>query len=160
MIRSAVDVSRAAYVGGICLCVPAFTTSTDSDGKRWEGLLDQIEVLYGRGSFDAGFEETRFTTLVAGHSRLGRELSDNFQYMRREVHDNMTCAEMPEDSLFKYVWGGRCWRGQTCSSSTVSSHIHESSRRGEGGHDNGRVEEKTECARGEARTRRGGLPVH
>ena len=42
MLRRAQDVAPAAYLGGICLCVPSFTASTDSEGTRHPGLLDHM----------------------------------------------------------------------------------------------------------------------
>ena len=45
MIRSAWDVSRAAYVGGICLCVPSFTRSVDKEGEVSEGILDHMLLV-------------------------------------------------------------------------------------------------------------------
>ena len=101
MIRSAWDVSRAAYVGGICLCVPSFTRSVDVDGEVSKGILDHMSHLYGRGSFDAGGEATRFVTLLQGDSMLGRELRTHFMHMRREVHGNVLRADMDDESPFK-----------------------------------------------------------
>ena len=37
-LRRAADVAPAAYIGGICLCVPSFTTSTDEEGIIHPGL--------------------------------------------------------------------------------------------------------------------------
>ena len=101
MIRSAVNVSRASYVDGICLCVPSFTESVDDSGQRWEGLLDHMNELYGRGSFDEGSETIRFAALIAGQSRLGRHLAECFTHMKHETLGDMIHAEIPEDSPFK-----------------------------------------------------------
>ena len=58
MIRSAYDVAKAAYVGGICLCVPSFTTSVNvnEEGVVTSGILDHMPDQYGVGSFDVGQE--------------------------------------------------------------------------------------------------------
>ena len=101
MIRSALDLSRAAHVGGICLCVPSFTTSRDVDGEVSEGFLDHMEDTHGVGSFDAGSEETRFEALLEGDSPLGAHLRTHFRTMRCEVHGATSFADMPSDSPFK-----------------------------------------------------------
>ena len=101
MIRSARDLASAAYVGGICLCVPSFTRSVDESGTVSEGFLDHMADLYGRGSFDAGSEETRFAALLQGNSSLGSDLKKHFLKMQREVHGGTQYADMPNDSPFK-----------------------------------------------------------
>ena len=101
MIRSVWGVSRTAYVGGICLCVPSFTRSVDKEDEVSEGILDHMTDLYGTGSFDVGSESTRFATLLQGESILGKELLTHFTHMRREVHGNTPCDEMEDDSPFK-----------------------------------------------------------
>ena len=74
MIRSAWDVSRTAYVGGICQCLPSFTRSVDKDGEVFDGILDHMSDQYGTGSFDAGGKEIHFVALLQGDSMLDREL--------------------------------------------------------------------------------------
>ena len=60
-----------------------------------------MDELYGRGSFDAGSETTRFAALIAGQSRLGRHLTECFTHMKHETLGDMIHAEIPEDSPFK-----------------------------------------------------------
>ena len=54
MLRSAADVAPAAYLVGICLCVPSFTAWTDATGNSFPGLLDHMQDVFGKGSFDVG----------------------------------------------------------------------------------------------------------
>ena len=86
MIRSAVDVATAAFVGGICLCVPSFVTSVDNEGEVTPGILDHMAADFGVGSFDAGKEDNRFQVLLAGNSDLGKDLRNSFVKMKQEVH--------------------------------------------------------------------------
>ena len=101
MIRSARDLAPAAFVGGICLCVPCFTRSTDAEGTVSEGFLDHMSNLYGVGSFDAGREETRFAALLAGGSPLGGDLRKHFGNMKSEVHGSVDLECVPLWSPFK-----------------------------------------------------------
>ena len=101
MVRSAKDLARAAYVGGICQCVPSFTKSIDSDGVESEGFLDHLSHLYGKGSFDAGAETTRFKALLEGGSILGEDLRKHFVHMCREAHGDIDRADMEDTSPFK-----------------------------------------------------------
>ena len=101
MIRSATDLSRAAYVGGICQCVPCFTKSTNTDGTVSEGFLDHLANLYGHNLFSAGSESTRFQSLLEGDSVLGKDLRKHFIHMQREVHGECEYHELPDDSPFK-----------------------------------------------------------
>ena len=101
MIRSAADVHAAAYLGGICLCVPSFTAWTDKDGVRYKGLLDHMDTAFGQGSFHAGQEESRFETLLGSGTTLGNDLRDIFDQLREEVHGTMELEDIPNDSPFK-----------------------------------------------------------
>ena len=101
MIRSATDLASAAYVGGICQCVPSFTKSVDVDGVVSEGFLDHLSHLYGSGSFDAGNERTRFKALLEGNSILGADLRKHFMSMSRETHGDTDRADMDDESPFK-----------------------------------------------------------
>ena len=101
MIRSAKHLSSAAYVGGICQCVPSFVKSTDEDDTVSEGLLDHLSHLYGEASFDSGAESTRFKSLLEGGSTLGRDLRKHFMRMCHEVHGHADRSNMDETSPFK-----------------------------------------------------------
>ena len=102
MIRSAVDVSKAAYLGGICQCVPSFTSSVDAEGIRHEGILDHMEDTYGRGVFDAGNEFKRFQTMLDSGCTLGTQLRHYFTLMRTEVHGSEPDDSLPGDSPFSH----------------------------------------------------------
>ena len=106
MIRSPWDVARAAYVGGICQCVPSFTAAKNADGVVVPGILDHMRDLYGEGSFDVGSEESRFEALMRGNSRLGKDLRKHFQKMKVEVHGSVPHDELPADSPFAMGPGG------------------------------------------------------
>ena len=101
MIRSAVDVSTAAYVGGICLCVPSFTTSVDREGNKWDGILDHMQHVFGQGSFDHGSETKRFQAMLDNGNALSKQLSKLFMKMRAEVHGEEDLEHLPMDSPFK-----------------------------------------------------------
>lgn len=102
MIRSAVDVATAAFIGGICLCVPSFVSSIDSDGERSPGILDHMVGDYGAGSFDAGNEEDRFKGLLDVPSALGKDLRHGFTKIKHEVHAHTRYSELNDASVFKY----------------------------------------------------------
>ena len=85
-IRKAVDVAPAAYLGGICLCVPSFTASVDRHGDSTPGCLDHVPEEYGVGSFDHGNEENRFAVLLASGNTLGNDLQHYFDLLKEEVH--------------------------------------------------------------------------
>ena len=86
MLRSASDVAPAAFLGGICLCVPSFTEWTDSSGTSFPGLLDHMQDRFGKGSFDVGKEKTMFHTLIASGCALGNDLKMLFDQLQHEVH--------------------------------------------------------------------------
>ena len=100
MIRSMVDVAKAAYVGGICQCVPSFTAAKNEEGVVTPGILDHMHQLYGQGSFDAGSEDSRFEVLLQGGSALGKDLRKYFNKMKVEVYGSTPCDELPADSPF------------------------------------------------------------
>ena len=91
----------AAYLGGICLCVPSFTAWSDKDGVKYKGLLDHMDMAFGQVSFHEGQEESRFTTLLDSDTNLGNDLRDIFNQLRSEVHGTMALDDMPNDSPFK-----------------------------------------------------------
>ena len=99
-LRSAADVHAAAYLGGICLCVPSFTTSVDRCGQTSPGVLDHIADIFGEGSFDDGKEESRFQSLLDSGSQLGVDLQNIFDQLKLEVHGTSCAQELPEDSPF------------------------------------------------------------
>ena len=99
-LRSAADVHAAAYLGGICLCVPSFTASVDRWGDTSPGVLDHMSDVYGEGSFDVGKEESRFQSLLDSGTRLGEELRAIFHQLSREVHGVTHEDELPGDSPF------------------------------------------------------------
>ena len=101
-MRSAVDVSKAAFVGGICLCVPSFTASVDKHGVRTPGILDHLAQTFGPGSFDAGKEESRFQHMLDSGCALGKRLHDLFMEMKREVHDDEQWEDLPKTSPFRH----------------------------------------------------------
>ena len=101
MLRSAVDVHAAAYLGGICQCVPSFTTSVNSLGRTSPGVLDHMDTVYGVGSFDAGNEETRFQCVLDSGTRLGDDLQELFDQLKQESHGSEPLDQLPMDSPFK-----------------------------------------------------------
>ena len=101
-LRRASDVAPAAYIGGICLCVPSFTTSVDVKGVTHPGLLDHMGELFGVGSFDAGKEESRFASFISAGTKLGTDLQTLFDKLQLEVHGpDLDRENLPDDSVFK-----------------------------------------------------------
>ena len=109
-IRRAVDVAPAAYLGGICLCVPSFTTSVDNYGDSTPGCLDHMPGDYGVGSFDHGNEDSRFSVLLVSGSALGNDLQRYFNDLKVEVHAQTRYEDMDDDSVFKPQAKGAGWR--------------------------------------------------
>ena len=91
----------AAFVGGICLCVPSFVDSVDKEGEVTVGILPHMTDDFGAGSFDAGNEATRFQALLQSESELGKDLRDLFVKMKQEVHARARYQDLDDTSVFK-----------------------------------------------------------
>ena len=102
MLRHTQDVTPATYLGGICLCVPSFTASTDEEGTRHPGLLDHMAGRYGAGAFDVGGEETRFASLLNSGCTLGNSLRQLFDQLQDEVYGPIDRANLPSTSVFRH----------------------------------------------------------
>eukprot|EP00973_Karenia_brevis_P031582 4355752-Karenia_brevis.AAC.1 len=63
-VRCSADVAPAAFIGALCRTVPRMLDRMGPRGESLPGFMPQLEALLGRGSFDAGFEQTRFETLL------------------------------------------------------------------------------------------------
>ena len=100
MVRSAVDVSVAAYAGGRCLCVPLFTTSVDTHGVESVGILDHMKSVFGNGVFDSGKETSRFQLLLDIGCKLGQNLHKYVMKMKYDMHGDEAWDTLPADSPF------------------------------------------------------------
>ena len=91
---------RHAYLGGICLCVPSFTTRVDGFGETSPGVLDHMTNIFGEGSFDDDKEESRFQPLLDSGTQLGEDLQNIFDQLKLEVHGGSHEEELSADSPF------------------------------------------------------------
>jgi hypothetical protein len=102
VIRSAMSTADAAYVGGICLAMPAMTTRTMDQGKVVLGLLRHDEDKIGKGMFDAVGDHTgRFSTLIEGGTTVGVELGQAYRRLQRQVlGEEGVVEDLQETSFF------------------------------------------------------------
>jgi hypothetical protein len=59
--------------------------STTDDGSVGSGFLPQLEPLLGSGSFDTGYEDTRFAVLLGSETRLAHALRSTWDGLRAEL---------------------------------------------------------------------------
>ena len=100
MVRSAVNVSVVSYVGGLCLCVPSFTTSVDKCRVKSVGILDQMDTVFGKGVFDFGKETDRFQSLLDSGCELGKNVRRFFMKMTCKVYGDEGWDTLTTDSPF------------------------------------------------------------
>ena len=84
-IRERLDVSPAAWLGGLLLTLPQMIDSEDAQGEVAKGFMPSLVAILGEGSFNAGREEERFEFLINSGSVLGGQFSAAWDGMRAEV---------------------------------------------------------------------------
>ena len=97
----AADAAPAAFLNAICRTLPRMIPWTSEDGSPGTGFMPQLEPLLGRGSFDAGAEDTRFAVLPRTGSRLGAALRGSWDDLRSELPDTpgvLRCAAEAADA--------------------------------------------------------------
>jgi hypothetical protein len=96
-MRELVDVSPAAWIGGLLLTLPKMIDSVDVKGVTTVGFMNSLAPLLGPGSFDHGNEETRFLTLTTSGSQVGTWFNEAWLAMQNEVL--MNDGSPPEDGI-------------------------------------------------------------
>ena len=84
-IRSLVDVSHAAFVGAFCRSVPLMLDRHDVHGCLQSGFMPALAPMLGNGSFDVGFESTRFQQLLDTSFPLAVAFRSSWFLMQIEV---------------------------------------------------------------------------
>ena len=84
-IRSLVDVSHAAFVGGLCRSVPLMLDRLDGYSCLQTGFMPALAPMLGDGSFDVGFEDTRFQHLLGTPFPTAIALRSSWRVMQLEV---------------------------------------------------------------------------
>ena len=84
-LRQAADAAPAAFMSALCQTLPRMLPWTTVDGSVGSGFLPQLEPLLGRGSFDTGYEDTRFAVLLGSETRLAHALRSTWDGLRAEL---------------------------------------------------------------------------
>lgn len=98
-VRALSDVAPAAFAATACRALPLMLTRRTESGLEVPGFLPQLAAVLGAGSFDAGFERTRFAGLIAHGSRVGQVLAKCWLALQAEV------GEVEEGPLAEPVEG-------------------------------------------------------
>jgi len=84
-LRSLVDVSPAAFLGGICNALPHFLDRQQLDGTQVAGFLPGLAHVMGAGAFDEGSEDTRWRHFLQSGTRTAMAFALHWRTLQLEV---------------------------------------------------------------------------